>query len=434
MTADIYRLPLLCLALLFSATPSSTRQERSVAKFAGTYVVGHEFGGGSFTLAADGRYSAVSGSDDGTSISQSGTYVLDGGILRFTVEREVGRRMGGAKEIDLLDPNGRKEMFGDSPAGEFEREFTLLPVTWSERVYLLYERDLKDFADAINLGLEPRSTLTAEPFSEPYYGAFYLRKGDERKQVRGSPSLPAKWLSYLLSKPVTATVVSIEETVKGKSGASYTATIDKGSSDGLRAGMRLLMDGEEPSPWLGTEVVSVAEKTARVRARQINSELKIGNRLSTRNDPKLDEYGALSWDEEKARLAKFAARLEQTPMAQGYVVAYAGKRARAGEALARANRARDYLEGELKLEQGRIVAVDGGYRERQAVELFAVRVGAKPPMPSPTVRPTEGQTIKRGVKSSSRRRRAASKSGPNNVTYPAANGNSSNRELGQFRS
>lgn len=417
---NIYRLPLLCIAVLLSVILCPAQQERSLARFAGTYVVGHEFGGGSFKLEADGRYSAGSGSDDGTATSESGTYLLSDGVLRFTVLKATGRRMGDAKEINLLDPSGLKEMFGGSASKEFEREFTMMPITWSDRIYLINESDLKDFADAINLGLEPRSMLTSA-FSEPYYGAFYLRKGDEQKQVRGNPSLPAKWLSYLLIRPVMATVISIEKVVKERFGTNYMSTIDKGSSDGLKVGMRLLTDGEEPSPWSGTDIVSVAEKTAKIRTQGIVTELRVGDRLSTRDDPELDEYGALSWDEEKARLAKFVARLEHRPMAQGYVIAYAGRRARTGEALARANRARAYLESELKMEEGRIVTMDGGYRESPAVELYAVRVGTKPPTPTPTIKETEVQIINGNVKPRNRLRHATSKSTPNNAAHLTAN-------------
>lgn len=73
------------------------------------------------------------------------------------------------------------------------------------------------------------------------------------------------------------------------------------------------------------------------------------------------------------------------------------RRARPGEALTRAERTCVYLEGELKLEEGRIV-VDGGYREKATIELFAVRVGARPPEPTPTVSPGEVQILGGKVK------------------------------------
>jgi hypothetical protein len=399
----INRLPLCALAVLLLAFQSTAQQEITHHQLAATYVSGHEYASGALTLQTDGRYSMEGGSHDGTEFSESGTYVLAGGVVRFTIERSVKRRRGVEGEINLLEPQESregKEGSGSNSTAGIAREFSLIPFRWSERIYLIKEDDLINFVNAVNLGLEPRTELR----SENYYGAFYLRRGDELKRASGHPSLPAKWLSFLLSKSVTATVTAIEESQKGSFSASSTARIDKGSRDGLKVGMRLLINEEEPSTSLGAEIVSVEERTARIRIAQVNAELKIGDVVRTRDEPKLDEYGALSWEEEKKRLARFAARLLQRPDAQGYVIAYDGRRARAGEALARAERARAYLEKELKMESGRIVAVDGGYREDQAVELYAVRSGTKPPEPAPTINPGEVRTRRGNVKPGSSRR------------------------------
>jgi len=280
MVTKINRVLLLCLAVLLPIAQSMAHQEEAFKKFAGTYVSGHSFGGGSLTLKPDGTYSATGSSDDGTVIKASGIYAFSDGILRFTTVREVGKRMGGDKELNLLDPKERQEMFGSSTPAEINREFEMLPITWSDRIYLIDEKDLKDFVNAINLGVEPRAMLSGEP----YYGSFYLRRGDEQKKVTGNPSLPEKWLSLLLGKPVTATVIEIVESKKQQfGGATTTAIIDKGSKDGLRVGTRLLSIGEEPSPYRGTEIISVTEKTATVRADRVGSELKIGDKLHNRN-------------------------------------------------------------------------------------------------------------------------------------------------------
>lgn len=286
MRAAINWVILLWLTGLPLAAPSSARQEGVYKKFAGTYVTGHEFGGGSLTLDDDGRFSEGGGSDDGTQISTSGTYELSDGRLRFIIVKHTGRRGSEGKEFNLLDPQDRKEMFGDSGGGKIEKEFEMLPIEWSGRIYLLYERDLKNFADAVNLGIEPRSTLTSNSYSSPWYGSFYLRSGDEQKKATGNPPLPEQWLSYLLSKPVTAKVISIEEVKKYQWRTTFTGTINKGSRDGLKVGMRLLTEDEDPSPWGGTEVISVAEKTAKIRTDLVRSELKVGDKISSRYEPK----------------------------------------------------------------------------------------------------------------------------------------------------
>lgn len=284
--ATINKLTLLCLAVLLPAVPTPAQHEGVFKKFAGTYVTGHGYGGDSLTLEADGHFSKRGGSDDGTQISTSGTYVLSDGRLRFIIVKHTGRLGSEGKEFNLLDPNDRKEMFGNSDAGEIEREFDMLPLQWSGRIYLLHERDLSDFANAVNLGIEPRTTLISNNYSSPWYGSFYLRSGDEQKKVTGNPSLPEQWLSFLLSKPVTAKVISIEEIKKDRWNTTFTGTINKGSRDGLKVGMRLLTEDEDPSPWGGTEVISAAEKTAKIRTQLVRSELKVGDKISSRYEPK----------------------------------------------------------------------------------------------------------------------------------------------------
>jgi hypothetical protein len=285
MSLNINRVCFLCLTVLLSAVQSEARQPLTQSRLAGTYVVGHEFGGSSLTLESDGRFSGEGGSDDGTVSSESGTYVLSEGFLRFTLTKSVGKRGDGKKERNLLDPEERKELFSGGTAA-IVREFKMLPVTWSDRIYLIYENDLKDFANAINLGLEPRMSLTSQPFGEPYYGSFYLRRGDEQKKVTGHPSLPKEWLAFLLRKPVTATVISVQESKKATYVATSVVTVNKGSGDGLRVGMRLVVKGEEPSTSLGAEVISVGERTAKVKSVQVYDLLKVGDRLSTRYEPK----------------------------------------------------------------------------------------------------------------------------------------------------
>lgn len=264
---------LVCLILTVDVT---AQQSPGASEFAGTYVVGHSFGGSSKTLNNDGTYSEHSANCT-SSTEESGKYVLSNGRLRFTILKYTGKQNGDEKEFDLFDPQARKKFLGfreDYDKVEpLKTEFSLLPVKWSERVYLIYETDLQDFSNAINLGLEPRAALG----TEIYYGSFFLREGDEEKSVSGKPSLPSEWQSFLLSKPVTGNIIAIEE-----QGEDKIATIDKGSQDGLRVGMKLVVEGQEPTPW-STEglILSVEEKTARVSV----SDVKAGDALSTKYVP-----------------------------------------------------------------------------------------------------------------------------------------------------
>jgi len=111
---------------------------------------------------------------------------------------------------------------------------------------------------------------------------------------------------------------------------------------------------------------------------------------------KVDEYGNIKFNDEKARLDAFASRLQSEPGSQGYIVA-AGTYE--GEGLARANRAKDYLVNTRGIDAGRITVVDGGCRGDLMVWLFACPPGAAAPT-APTdgaVSPCPPKKVKRPV-------------------------------------
>jgi hypothetical protein len=94
----------------------------------------------------------------------------------------------------------------------------------------------------------------------------------------------------------------------------------------------------------------------------------------------------------KARLDNFANALQENPGAQGYIIAYGGRRGVAGEAQRRADFARDYLVNTRGIDAGRLVTIDGGFREEATTELWIVPSGATPPTASPNVDASEVQT------------------------------------------
>jgi hypothetical protein len=94
---------------------------------------------------------------------------------------------------------------------------------------------------------------------------------------------------------------------------------------------------------------------------------------------KFDEYGNIRFNDEKARLDNYAIQLQNQPGAQGYIIAYGSC---AGEAQARADRAKDYLVNTRGIDAGRIVTMDGGCRSDLSVELWIVPTGATPPAAS----------------------------------------------------
>ena len=106
---------------------------------------------------------------------------------------------------------------------------------------------------------------------------------------------------------------------------------------------------------------------------------------------KFDEYGDITFNDEKARLDNYAIQLQNQPGSQGYIIAYGTC---AGDGLCthkscivaqkRAERAKDYLVNTRGIDAGRIVTVDGGCRSAVDVELWVVPTGAVAPAASTT--------------------------------------------------
>jgi hypothetical protein len=94
---------------------------------------------------------------------------------------------------------------------------------------------------------------------------------------------------------------------------------------------------------------------------------------------KFDEYGNIKFNDEKARLDNYAIQLQNQPGSQGYILAYG---ACAGEAQARADRAKDYLVNTRGIDASRLVTVDGGCRSELTVQLWIVPTGATAPAAS----------------------------------------------------
>jgi hypothetical protein len=105
---------------------------------------------------------------------------------------------------------------------------------------------------------------------------------------------------------------------------------------------------------------------------------------------KFDEYGALSFEDEKARLDNFAIQLKNQPGAQAHIIGYAAQGGNSEDIETRLTRTRNYLVKNLGLEPGRVVTQNGGKREELTVELYLIPTGAAPPTPQPSV-PEEGE-------------------------------------------
>jgi hypothetical protein len=103
-------------------------------------------------------------------------------------------------------------------------------------------------------------------------------------------------------------------------------------------------------------------------------------------DPlRFDQYGKLSWSDEKARLDNLAERLKQIdPDFGALFFIYAGRVACVGEARARGIRSKNYLVVR-GVKPAQVIWVDGGYREEPDVEIWIVPRDISTPSAYPTI-------------------------------------------------
>lgn len=107
---------------------------------------------------------------------------------------------------------------------------------------------------------------------------------------------------------------------------------------------------------------------------------------------RFDEFPSIAHDDDKARFDNLAIELQNNPGSTGYIIAYAGRNSRAGEADRMTKRAADYLSTNRGISRERLVTINGGYRESNSFELWLVPQGAEAPRPTPTVSPDERRT------------------------------------------
>lgn len=104
---------------------------------------------------------------------------------------------------------------------------------------------------------------------------------------------------------------------------------------------------------------------------------------------RFDAYGDLSPKLERERLDAVAAVLLGRPETKAYLIAYAGQVAHNGEAAARVACARDYLIKKHHLQDDRVQAIDGGYRDMFEVELYVEEKNGPIPLARPSIRPSK---------------------------------------------
>lgn len=271
----------LLLIFQFCSLQIAALSPKNSADLIGTFKAGIPEINESLTLELNGRYTKNILLDCEHSIRESGSYFSQNNVLHLTVEKYVlgaaGRFFDDAPKFDLLNSEELPKAIAEFGKGvdarktveDLKKTYQLRIVKWSERVYLITEKDLNRFVNLINLGIEPRQSLHDENSS------FFLRAGDEKKKVSGKPALDGEFLPNILETPVEALIIGFEN--KGK---ERFITINKGSHDGLKTGMLLIRKTDAPYFLNFLTIVSVEDKTAKAVSSLENP--AIGDEISTR--------------------------------------------------------------------------------------------------------------------------------------------------------
>ena len=130
--------------------------------------------------------------------------------------------------------------------------------------------------------------------------------------------------------------------------------------------------------------------------------------LAQQGARKFDEMGEANCEDAKARLDHLAIELQNNPTDRAYIIFYGGKSygdsvyskkrrryvnvrllPQRGEAQTRIRPWKPYLADSRGIDGSRIEVIDGGYREKPAVEFWIVPAGAKPPAPTPTLKESD---------------------------------------------
>ncbi|HZI20395.1 MAG TPA: PEGA domain-containing protein [Pyrinomonadaceae bacterium] len=220
-----------------------------------------------------------------------------------------------------------------------------------------------------------------------------------RPQTISVPAVPASPCPYPVNVSAPATIndgdivtFSADVGYAGPSGLNYTWTVSPPTA-------RILTGAGTPtitvdSAGLGgrrvTAILVVDDGSGDRACRQsAQAQTNVVAQRIPEGPKRFDEFPSVAFDDDKARLDNLAIELQNSPGAQGYVIAYAGRRSRPGEAERMGDRAVKYLTQTRGISGNRLVFVNGGYRDSNSYELWLVPQGADTPRATPTLSPSE---------------------------------------------
>jgi len=103
------------------------------------------------------------------------------------------------------------------------------------------------------------------------------------------------------------------------------------------------------------------------------------------------------------RLGEFGAQLADNFKLRGFIITYAGRVAKSGEARLMAEKAKLSLTKTLGVLADRIVAIDGGFRETPEYELFLLPKEVASPAPTPSVSSSQVRILRQHGRSRRRK-------------------------------
>jgi hypothetical protein len=197
----------------------------------------------------------------------------------------------------------------------------------------------------------------------------------------GSAALNYTWAvspseARIVSGAGTATI-TVDSTGLGSQRVSATLVVDDGSGDALC----------RQQAQASTEIV--AKKPPVVECKPF------------------DQFQSVAFDDDKARLDNLAIELQGAPDTQAYIIVYAGRTSRTGQADMLGKRTTDYLVNQRGVDARRIIVINGGYRDTDFIEIWICPPGAKTPQPTPTVQPGDAQPAQERTRPRRPRRRGA---------------------------
>jgi len=169
-----------------------------------------------------------------------------------------------------------------------------------------------------------------------------------------------------------AKVIGISHTTKPEFKWTVSAgTITTGQGTEEISVASVLLGGQEVTATVELSGAPPGCKRSASRTTSIKAPLMVCGRA-------FDEYGDISFEDERARLDNFAIQLFNQPLSVGQIIMSAGQTTFENEATERLARAKSYLVKVREADPNRIITTDCGFTKELSIRLYIVGPGVTP--------------------------------------------------------